>query len=269
LATIVFAVSLVSWTIGAAHMTNVSRELGRFFTAIGDALFAGGVLWLLYLALEPYVRKFWPATVISWSRLLAGQVRDPLVGRDVLIGTLLALVMLTLGRIEVAIRPLFGYAVLPPQVPNVAVLDSTRRLLETIGQSLFSAAFNSLWIIFGMVAINLIVRRVWITAIVMLGFLMLTSASGIAEAPPIWLGIVFGVLEIGLMVFAMLRFGLLTTLTFFVVNFLLTSTVLTIDPSNWFFPGSTMTLLIVLALAIYGFYAARGGEPLLGKRILD
>ena len=37
-------------------------------------------------SLEPHLRRVWPRTMISWTRLLSGQVRDPLVGRDVLIG---------------------------------------------------------------------------------------------------------------------------------------------------------------------------------------
>ena len=35
---------------------------------------------------------------------------------------------------------------------------------------LFSAAFNTLWIVFGLVAVNLLARRVWITAAVMRRF---------------------------------------------------------------------------------------------------
>jgi hypothetical protein len=30
-----------------------------------------------------------------------------------------------------------------------------------------------------------------------------------------------------------------------------------------------MMLLIVAAMAVYGFYASRGGEPLPGRRLLD
>ena len=44
---------------------------------------------------------------------------------------------------------------------------------------------------------------------------------------------------------------------------------MTLDPSKWFFPSSLPLLLIVAGLAVYGFYASRGGEPLLGRRILD
>ena len=47
----------------------------------------------MYVALEPYVRRFWPDGILGWSRLLSGYVRDPRVGRDVLIGCVFAAVM--------------------------------------------------------------------------------------------------------------------------------------------------------------------------------
>ena len=46
-------------------------------------------MWVLYLALEPYVRRYWPQAIISWTRVLGGRWRDPLVGRDVLYGVIL------------------------------------------------------------------------------------------------------------------------------------------------------------------------------------
>ena len=44
--------------------------------------------WLTYIAVEPPIRRLWPQMLFSLARLLAGRVRDPLVGRDVLIGVL-------------------------------------------------------------------------------------------------------------------------------------------------------------------------------------
>ena len=41
--------------------------------------------FVVYLALEPYVRRTWPVILITWSRLVSGQLRDPLVGRDLLV----------------------------------------------------------------------------------------------------------------------------------------------------------------------------------------
>ena len=44
------------------------------------------ILWMLYLALEPYGRRFWPDGLLGWTRLLSGHVRDPRIGREILIG---------------------------------------------------------------------------------------------------------------------------------------------------------------------------------------
>ena len=41
---------------------------------------------MVYMALEPYVRRRWPQSMIAWSRLLGGAVRDPVVGGNLLIG---------------------------------------------------------------------------------------------------------------------------------------------------------------------------------------
>ena len=40
------------------------------------------------MAVEPFARRTWPKLLISWQRLLNGRFRDPLVGRDVLLGGL-------------------------------------------------------------------------------------------------------------------------------------------------------------------------------------
>jgi serine/threonine-protein kinase len=269
ISTVIFAASLFGWIVGARHFSDVNVEMGRFFTAVGEALFAAGLLWILYLALEPYVRKFWPRTLISWSRLLAGGFLDPQVGRDVLLGTLFGAVIVVAGRIDFLLRPALGFPALPPLVPSVVWLEGTRQMLLAVADVVFSSVLNALWIVFGLVVINLIVRRVWITAFIMTAFLMMTTIGGVLESPPFWLGTIFALIIVSMMVFAILRFGVLATFVLFFVNFVLSNAVLTLDPSKWFFSTSLTLLLMVAALAVYGFYAARGGEPLLGRRILE
>jgi hypothetical protein len=77
------------------------------------------------------------------------------------------------------------------------------------------------------------------------------------------------VIVVAAIVFVAFRLGLLATVVMFFVQFGLSSAVLTSNSGAWFFSTSTTLLLIMTALAVYGFYAARGGEPLLGRRILD
>ena len=266
---VIFAASLFSWITGSTHVSAINEEMGRFFTAVGAALFGAGMLWLLYIALEPYVRKFWPVTLVAWSRLVAGEYRDPLVGRDILIGTLFGVAAVLLGRLWLVIAQLLGYPPLPPEIPSVQLLEGVPQMLATVANLVFSAMFNSLWIIFALVAVNLVIRRVWITAVLMSAFLLVTSAAGIAQSPPIWLGVIISLAIIALIVLVIFRFGLLATVTFFLVNFVLSNAVMTLDTSKWFFPMSATLMLLVVALAGYGFYASRGGEPLLGRSILE
>jgi len=71
-----------------------------FVLAVSTALCIAGTTWLFYLAVEPWVRRKWPQTIISWSRLLSGQVRDPLVGRDILFGVILGVVWVLVIQIR-------------------------------------------------------------------------------------------------------------------------------------------------------------------------
>ncbi len=80
------AVWLIAWTIGASHYQSLDTERARLFTFLGVALFQVTGLFLLYVSLEPYVRRFSPGILMSWSRVLTGQIVDPLVGKDTLVG---------------------------------------------------------------------------------------------------------------------------------------------------------------------------------------
>jgi serine/threonine-protein kinase len=269
ISTAVFAASLVQYLSGSSHFSDVNIELTRFFTAVGDALFRAGSLWLLYLALEPYVRKFWPNNLVSWSRLLAGNVTDAKVGRDVLLGALFGVGAALLFRASPGIRALFGYPESPPFATNISLLEGNWQVLAAIASMMVSAMFNALWIVFGLVAVKLIVRRGWVSGVIMTLFLVAIDAGEVAQTPPAWVALTLFLIVIAAMVFVAFRFGLLATVVMFFVQFGLSSAVLTWNSAAWFFSTSVTLLLIMAALSVYGFYASRGGEPLLGRRILD
>src|SRR5262249_23702413 len=81
------AVHTIVWMIWADHVPDLRSEWEIFARGTGWTLFNAGLIWLFYLGLEPFVRRRWPDTIISWTRVLAGRFRDPLVGRDILIGS--------------------------------------------------------------------------------------------------------------------------------------------------------------------------------------
>jgi hypothetical protein len=268
LAAVVLGATFGAWLIGATHVADLNQEIGRFFDGTGDALWAAAMLWVLYIALEPYVRRFWPSTLVSWSRLVAGRVRDPRVGRDILIGLTFGTVVALIERVYLIANAMLGYGV-PPTIPRVSDLEGMRQVLAAVGSVAFNAPFNALWFIFGMVLLRLVFRKIWVTAVAGLVLLTLTAGGSLFQVGPVWLGLLTALVSIALILVLVLRFGLLATTTFFFFNFMIAPAALTLDTSRWFFATSLWILAIGAALAIYGFYAARGGEPLLGRKMLD
>jgi len=90
----VFLVGLAGNLLIADHIPELTKELPLLVKMAAYSLFAAVMIGLIYLALEPYVRRRWPSLIISWNRLLVGDWHDPMVGRDVLVGGVLGLVTL-------------------------------------------------------------------------------------------------------------------------------------------------------------------------------
>jgi serine/threonine-protein kinase len=265
LAALVSVVAFVAWLLVTKHAPDPSVEMGRFFE--GQPLWAAGLLWVLYLAVEPYVRRFWPQTVVSWSRLMARQWRDPLVGRDILFGVALglAIVVLNLGSNLLAQR--LG-KVVPPSVPPLDTLLGTRFALGLMGSQLFNAILNALFAVFGMVLLKIILRTEWAAVIVAIALFTFTSTRSLTGVGPFAIDLLTVILFISIIVLTIQRLGLLAAVVQSLVFFSLPSSV-TLDTSRWFFADALLPILVTAALAGYGFYASRGGEPLFGRRLLD
>jgi serine/threonine protein kinase len=67
------------------HVFTSLQEFNVLVEIIKFSLFLAVFGGLLYCAMEPYVRRWWAEYLISWSRLLAGDFRNPMIGRDFLI----------------------------------------------------------------------------------------------------------------------------------------------------------------------------------------
>ena len=67
----------------------------------------------------------------------------------------------------------------------------------------------------------------------------------------------------------LIRFGLLAMASLSLVQELLAVTPLTRDFAGWYAGASLSVVLIVLALAVFGFYASLGGRPLLREELLE
>lgn len=135
-ASVMFWVRVVAWSIGARSVGVLSQDITRFFTALSSALFDAALLWITYLAVEPYIRRFSPDSLIGWTRLIGGRWRDPLVARDILVGVSAGLAMTLLYGAHNLIPPLFGRPEpMPLQLSDWNVLLGARFVLSRLGHA--------------------------------------------------------------------------------------------------------------------------------------
>lgn len=154
-----------------------SRSSERF----SPALTLGAGTWLAYVAIEPLVRRRWPRILIGWRRMLGGQFRDPMIGRDLLIGSIAGIVLelmqtinsLMPGASPVSIAPSsFGY-----------LSDTAHYLLRNA----FSAAFLPLLMLTILLACFVVTRNLKATLIV--GGMIMAAGSLDAFQGPQWIRI--------------------------------------------------------------------------------
>jgi hypothetical protein len=98
--TFVSGMFLADFLIRGHHVSTFSDEYGHLVTMLAFALHWAAFAWILYVALEPYARRRWPHALIAWNRLLDGRLRDPLVGRDLLIGAVGGTAISVLGHLS-------------------------------------------------------------------------------------------------------------------------------------------------------------------------
>lgn len=82
---VAFVLWMGGWAVREHHVLSVA-EFALFFEALAIAILFGGGTAVLYLALEPFVRRRWPHVLVTWARVWSSDWRDSRVARDVLVG---------------------------------------------------------------------------------------------------------------------------------------------------------------------------------------
>jgi hypothetical protein len=255
--------STVAWLASAHHFASPDIELNSFGAVLLHIVFQGGALWVLYLALEPYARRFWPDGLLGSTRLLSGRIRDPRVGRDILVGVALgaAILVTELAHVWAAqalgtpLQPIFGVAVNTLAGPGHIV----ERWVAWGNDALLSVLFITLTY----VVLRLLLPRSWMA--LPAGTVLITAISnGGTAVSGGWLETVFVVSQTALIFGGIFRFGLLAVAVALFAGDMATAAPLTLHASAWGAMPSTVTLGALAALALFGFYASRAGQPLFG-----
>ncbi len=271
LAAFVFVAWAVAVLFGAHHVPNLD-ELALFFEFLAWGLLLSCFFWVLYIAMEPYVRRRWPATLVSWSRLLAGDFRDPLVGRDVLAGCLWGALVTDLVILRWFVGSWLGD--LPPEPigrgPEWQFLGA-RATIASMSNSMNISIVFSFAFLFVLVLFRAMLRKEWAAAVAFVLFftVFLNSAVLFAGGRTAAIAFVLGLILNGLSVILLIRLGLLALVVSIVFGFCFLNLPLTTEGSAWYADISLAGILLMAAIALCAFYISLGGRPIFGGPVLE
>lgn len=257
LACFFFGLVMLQWVFAANHVPEGS-QVEVLFGALYRAFFAFGLAWLFYIALEPYARRLWPQTLISWVHLLEGRFRDPRVGRDVLMGCTYGIgFQLIFNTLRMAASWLGTVPIRPDLPVHPAELIALRGVKESLGELFLvqvNISTNILYLILALVLLKLICRRTWLAVGIHAILYVFVYAS-------IGFGMVGIALWIGFWYLIFFRFGWVSILVGTFTQDLLSGYPLTIDLSAWYAHASILVAVVCLALTLYGFKVSLAGRP--------
>jgi hypothetical protein len=247
--------------LGGHHAGTVIGETVGLQATLGEFGLYGLISALVYLAIEPAMRRRWPWRLTAWSRVLAGRLRDPLVGRDLLVGLVSGLGLVLLVQAQLLVPEALGRPSPYADAGNLGVPGpfSPRLVLLQIPVVCLFAAPAAFALAFLLVLVLRHERLAWAGMVV-----LLTLFRVVGDAPPSLLdGAIVtlnSVLFMGLQVFLIARFGLWAFAASFLASRVVAATPLTSDVSAWYFWQGLLGPGVVAVLAVYGFVTATRGQ---------
>ena len=253
------------WLLTGHHVPSMVEELQAMPVAFGSSLLTAALGALLYLAVEPYVRRRMPELMIGWARLLEGRLRDPRVGRDVLIGAVFGAASAMIIHVSNALPrwvPIVGQTPVPS---NLRMLESGAHTVAALVLLSETALLRGLTFFFILFLLRLVVRSERWAMIAAMALFTLVSLGGenVALETPfaIFLGVTMG-LVCG-------RFGLLTAVSLVVFLEFLAGLPLPFESSAPYALSTVLVLAVVVAIAGYALRISIGSRPLFSGGGLD
>ena len=227
-----------------------------FDSNFAHALYIGLYVVLSYLALEPFVRKRWPRALVSWSRLLAGGIRDPMVGREVLLGAFAILAaVVPIFLLEMGLGALGVELGTPPPILYRGLEGPLQTLANIAGMAGF-AVFLAGALVLILVLFRAVFRLPWLANGLWLALAVVADRS--REVIPLTTLLFYAI-----MLLLLSRVGFLAMVVYLLVALVLGNTVpVSVFPSDWYFTQGLVVLVVFGALLGWGYRAATEGRSL-------
>ncbi len=173
LAAYVFVSSAGAGLLTTTHVAS-PWEFRLLVSSVSTAAFISGLVWLAYIAVEPYARRNWPDSLISWNRVLAGRFRDPLIASHVLAGFI---AFWAAGLLVDLVSAAVSAAPIAPPTTSIQAMNGVATFAGGVLASVGYAPVQGMaFLVLAMLA-RLLLRKVWIADLVAA---LLLSLSGIA-----------------------------------------------------------------------------------------
>ncbi|MGH9411493.1 MAG: serine/threonine-protein kinase [Vicinamibacterales bacterium] len=276
------------------HVNDVNAEQERLFLQIGMGMFVGGAMYILYVGLEPFVRRAWPSMLVGWTRLLSGRVRDPIIGRDVLLGIACGAGFSLLNLAGDRLQMMVGLPEPIPHLPEFGPLLGARDYLVTLLGALNNGMQNTLITVFEFSVFRWLfewaARRslewsagrwprtaAWkmtdrtserVFVALAIATVAIVSAIGNGSTSQRFADALINAVSLNIALLLLIRIGIFASAIMFVVNSVVLRMPLTLDGNALYAGAGWFTLVWLLALAWVGFrmattsaHASRVGAP--------
>jgi serine/threonine-protein kinase len=254
-----FLLSIAAWA-GIAHF--VPNQVYTYLRGgTSQALFSAGILFLVYIALEPALRTRWPHSLVSWNRLLNGAWDDGQVAAHILIGTALGALLWTAGQIRnVIAAPKEGLDTLS----GFFLLNGTPQWVAGILNRAGTALESGLTIFFVVFLLRTILRKEWLAALA--GSLLFAAMQPGLPYAFDWVTLFVTYLFVfAILIFALLRFGLVVAIFADFAENAFSGMNLGTDLTAWYTPNGFATAGLILLVALiafkYSLVIAPAGTP--------
>ena len=204
----------VGWALRAHHVADPMGELTSAARGMGFAVLVAAIVWLFYLALEPYVRRLRPWTLVSWTRLLNGGWRDAVVGpRRAGTGWPSAPASCSCACSRARSHALLGSPE-PPPTSSASTRCSRRRSCWASSRACPSdAVLHGLAVLLLFLILRLATRRDWIAAVLIAAFLVAADLiDSRVSRESLWLFLLIATAAQGVFVALLLRLGVLAAI---------------------------------------------------------
>jgi len=213
----------------------------------------------MYLAIEPYVRRIWPGMLVGVVRLLSGRLRDPLVGREVLIGTVAGVGIVSFGTVADLVVRQAGLGAGASFLPTTDVWAAQSSFMWSSIFAFAGTQFDTALYVTCLLVMRLVTRRNWaagVLGVVLFGALRLRDSPTSTPMATLAFCAAFGIV----MVLLYTRVGLLAGYVMLGMSYF--PRPMTTDLSAWYGPYAIASFVVIFAVAGYGFWLALAGQPI-------